>query len=135
MPNEQTNFRHSSPTVSVLRAFLAAAALLAALAGCGSSSPSAPAEDRPAWLRALIAEIESEPVTNPPSAIFSYRYQGALVYFRPERCCDIFSDLYDRSGALICHPDGGITGRGDGRCPDFLSTRSDERVVWQDPRQ
>ena len=28
--------------------------------------------------------------------------------------CDQFSDLLDANGNLIGHPDGGITGRGDG---------------------
>ena len=37
--------------------------------------------------------------------------------------------------AVICHPDGGITGRGDGRCPDFFVERRNERVVWRDQRK
>jgi hypothetical protein len=35
---------------------------------------------------------------------------------------------------VICEPSGGVDGGGDGRCPDFLSTRTDERLVFQDPR-
>ena len=31
-----------------------------------------------------------------------------------KECCDQFSDLLDAEGNLIGHPDGGITGRGDG---------------------
>ncbi len=83
------------------------AAFLLAL-GCENSSPTEPGTT-PSWLQALIAQIQSEPVTVPPSAIYSYRYRGEMVYFRPSRCCDIRSVLYDRNGAVLCEPDGGLT--------------------------
>ena len=115
--------------------FLVLATLVIGAAACSSSSsPSEPA-GTPPWLQSLIAQIESAPVTNPPSAIFRYRYAGGTVYFRPGRCCDIPSDLYNETGELICHPDGGITGRGDGRCPDVFSSRSEEQLIWRDPRR
>jgi hypothetical protein len=112
---------------------------LAALSAmsCDGSSPTTPGPPDPppaAWINALIAEIQSEPVTNPPSSLFSYRYRDETVYFRPSRCCDVMSDLYDEDGSLICHPDGGIAGRGDGNCPDFFANRSHEALIWQDPR-
>lgn len=105
------------------------------LAGCEGSSPSAPGDGaQPRWVSDLIAQISSEPVTNPPSSLWSYQYLDQKVYFRPGRCCDIWSDLYDRNGALICHPDGGITGRGDGLCSDFHQVSSEQTLIWQDPR-
>ena len=115
--------------------FLVLTTLAIGAAGCSSSSSPSEPTGAPPWLQALIAQIEREPVTNPPSAIFRYRYQNRPVYFRPARCCDIPSDLYDDAGRLICHPDGGITGRGDGRCPDFFTARSDEQLIWRDPRR
>ncbi len=116
-------------------AWLMGVLVLGVVCGCGGSSPTEPADQRPLWLQALIAKIESEPVTNPPSSILRYHYRGATVYFRPARCCDVFSDLYDEAGALVCHPDGGITGRGDGACADFFSARGNEQLVWQDLRR
>ena len=47
----------------------------------------------------------------------------------------MFSDLYDADGNLLGHPDGGITGQGDGKLPDFQEERSDEQVVWADDRE
>ena len=88
----------------------------------------------PAWLTRLIHEIESQPVANPPAFIARYEYGGQVVYYLPPRCCDIPSNLYDAAGAIICHPDGGMTGGGDGRCPDFFARRSNEQIVWRDPR-
>jgi hypothetical protein len=57
------------------------------------------------------------------------------VYYLPPRCCDIFGNLYDSQGQIICHPDGGIAGHGDGRCPDFLNQRTNETVIWRDTRK
>ena len=113
-------------------AVIVCAALLLPL-GCGDSSPTGPGMT-PSWLQALIAQIQSEPVTSPPTAIYSYRYRGDTVYFRTSRCCDIRSVLYDKNGTVLCEPDGGIAGSGDARCPDFVQTRSDGQLVWRDPR-
>jgi hypothetical protein len=52
----------------------------------------------------------------------------------PQRCCDIFSDLYDADGDIIGHPDGGIASQGDGRVPDFFKERTDGRAIWEDKR-
>jgi hypothetical protein len=62
-------------------------------------------------------------------------YRGEVVYFVPYLpCCDIPSQLYDREGQVICAPDGGFTGAGDGKCPDFFELRSDGQKVWNDAR-
>ena len=88
----------------------------------------------PKWLTELIHRLVHEPVANPPLSIIQYEYNDQMVYFVPQRCCDIFSDLYDADGNIIGHPDGGITGRGDGRVPDFFEVRRNERLVWEDER-
>ena len=86
------------------------------------------------WQADLIHRLEIEPVTNTPTTLIQYGYKGQVVYYVPPRCCDIFSDLYDADGNVIGHPDGGITGQGDGRVPDFLVERENERIVWKDQR-
>ena len=58
----------------------------------------------PAWLTDLIQQQEGEPVANPPASIARYEYKGQTVYFLPQRCCDIFSNLYDADGDTIGHP-------------------------------
>ncbi len=119
------------------RAFaMAASALgccLALAVACDRSSPTEP-EQQPAWLGALIAQIQSEPVTSPPSSIVRYRYRGDLVYFRPARCCDFPSVLYDTQGVVACNPDGGLAGGVDSRCADFFTARSEETLIWRDVR-
>lgn len=100
---------------------------------CDRRTPPAP-DNLPGWLISLIRDLEAQPVANPPALIARYDYQGRPVYFLPPRCCDVWSDLYREDGAIICHPNGGLTGNGDGRCPDFLTERKNERIVWRDPR-
>jgi hypothetical protein len=106
------------------------------IAGC-SGNPAAP--DRspasPSWVTALIHQLETEPVANPPALVARYEYKGQDVYFVPQRCCDIMSVVYSSGGAIMCHPDGGLTGKGDEMCADFFVERRNERIVWQDSRR
>ena len=101
-------------------------------AGAVACSANPPAAD--SWIETLIAEFESAPVANPPHRIVRYRYGGALVYYVPPVCCDQPSVLYDERGQVLCRPDGGFSGRGDGRCADFTSQRRDKTLIWSDPR-
>lgn len=111
------------------------AGLVGALAACGAASGSGSSSPQvPAAVSVLIRDIEAQPVWNPPAFVARYDYAGRDVYYVPPHCCDIFGDLYDSTGNVICHPDGGIAGHGDGRCPDFVSTRTNETVIWRDKR-
>ncbi len=110
-------------------------AMLALSAGA-ACSPERPltAEPVPPWLAALIGQYAKAPAANPPLIVARYTYGGQVVYYVPPRCCDIWSDLYDARGAVLCHPDGGFSGQGDGHCADFFAKRADERIIWRDPR-
>ncbi len=105
-------------------------ATLVFLVGCSGSTDTV----NPEWVDKLISQYESEPVGNPPQSIWSYEYNGQVVYFVPAQCCDMFSTLFDTSGNVLCAPDGGLTGKGDGKCSDFSSTRTNEQLVWKDSR-
>ena len=89
---------------------------------------------RPQWLKARIAAVLSERKRNPITRILKYQYEGKTVYYQSAPCCDQYSEVFDTTGKLICQPDGGITGKGDGKCPDFDKNKSNEKLVWQDPR-
>lgn len=107
--------------------------LAAVLAACARSTDSE--EDVPLWVTELIREFEREPVANPPAYVARYEYAGDTVYYVPPRCCDVPGTLYDESGTVICGPDGGLSGDGDGRCPDFASAARNERIIWRDSRR
>jgi hypothetical protein len=100
------------------------------LAGCTQTAQMG----NPTWVNRLIKQFENEPVGNPPLSIWRYEYNGQVVYFVPAHCCDISSILYDLDGNVLCAPDGGIKGYGDGRCTDFFSQRTNEQLIWKDPR-
>jgi hypothetical protein len=109
--------------------------ILVLSAGCGGN-PAAPdsAIAPPEWLTTMIRQLETQPAANPPAFIARYQYKGDTVYFVPQRCCDVMSVVYRSDGAVVCRADGGFAGTGDGRCPDFLAERRDERIIWRDPR-
>ena len=122
--------RRSAATTATATAIFVAAAMLA---GC-APAPVVADPVQPPFVDALIARLEAEPVANPPAEIWRYTYGGRPVWYVPPQCCDIPSQLYESDGDAICQPDGGFSGRGDGRCPDFGATRRDGVRVWVDPR-
>ena len=89
----------------------------------------------PSCIQQKIIEIQQGDVWNPPARIYSYSYQGKIVYLFPQRCCDIPSELYDETCNFICSPDGGITGIGDGNCPNFFILAEIEKLIWEDARE
>jgi hypothetical protein len=99
-------------------------------AGCNKASQTS----NPAWLDQLIQQIENDPVANPPLSVWSYEYNGQVVYYVPSHCCDIPSAVFDAQGTYVCAPDGGFTGGGDGKCSDFFDKRTNEQLIWQDSR-
>lgn len=88
----------------------------------------------PDFVDKKIAELKRRPKQNPAAVITAYTFQGATVYGVSSDCCDQFNYIYDACGNVLCAPSGGITGRGDGQCPDFADQATDARVVWRDPR-
>ena len=94
-----------------MKAATIALALLATLATSGAACATKVQATAP-WLDQLVARFQAEAVANPPRRILRYRYRGTQV----------------------CEPDGGISGRGDGRCTDFHEQRSAESLIWSDSR-
>ena len=89
----------------------------------------------PGCIKKLIVQFQQEEKQSPPRRIYRYTYKGNIVFYVPAVCCDFFSDLYDIKCNLVAHPDGGFTGRGDGTAPDFLQTRTGEKLIWKDERK
>jgi hypothetical protein len=89
----------------------------------------------PACIRDLIKKFEAEEKQNPARSVFRYTYKEKTVYYVPAICCDFFSDLYDDQCKLIAHPDGGFTGRGDGKADDFIDKKTGGKLIWKDPRK
>ena len=63
--------------------------------------------------------------------IHSYKYDGENVYLLTPDCPDYFYSLYDINCNLICHPSGGLSGDGDGKCSDFYDKAKNENLIWE----
>jgi len=91
------------------------------------------------FVASKISELKSKDIYNPPASIWEWKYNGAIYYYVTADCCDQFNELYNEDGNLICHPDGGYTGKGDGKCP--MNAFSSDTVnlkrtlIWKDDRK
>jgi len=91
-------------------------------------------DDEKKCIQSLIEKLEAAPPQTPTAAIWQYVYQGNSVFLVPAACCDQFNPVYDVDCKVLCHPDGGITGKGDMQCTDFYNTATDKELVWKDTR-
>jgi hypothetical protein len=91
-------------------------------------------QENPKWVQGLITQFQNTPVGNPPQSIWQYEYNGKIVYYIPPQCCDQPSVLLSEDSTVICAPDGGLSGQGDGKCGDFFQVRKNEKLIWKDPR-
>jgi hypothetical protein len=112
------------------QAWLMLSVFLAVPYACQSDDPEIEA---PSCIRTIIEQIASEPVRNPPASVWRWEVDGQTFYYETSDCCDQFNNLYDTDCNMVCAPDGGITGEGDGNCPEFTGeiTRT---LIWQDRR-
>ncbi|GAB3339065.1 hypothetical protein GCM10027299_51700 [Larkinella ripae] len=106
--------------------------LLLFILSCRENDP-APAT-RPDCIQRVIEQLRQEVVWNPPASVYRYDFKGQEVYYIPARCCDLPS-LVIAGCDTLCAPDGGFTGNGDGRCPDFAGNAQNRVLIWQDERK
>jgi len=88
----------------------------------------------PSCVQLRISEIKIDGRWNPPAEVNEYLYNGKKVYLFSADCCDQFLSLIDSSCNTLCAPSGGITGKGDGKCPDFYQKAQHLRLIWKDDR-
>lgn len=87
----------------------------------------------PVCVQKIIDERNKEIPPNPPVQIDEYLYNGKTVFLFTAQCCDFYNTLYDDSCKMICSPTGGITGKGDGKCADFLKMAKHVKLIWKNP--
>jgi hypothetical protein len=88
----------------------------------------------PSCIETKIEVLIKEPVANPPAEVWKWETEGKIFYYFNAACCDQFSTLYNASCDIICAPDGGFTGRGDGKCPEFPKDTK-RTLIWKDTRK
>jgi len=102
----------------------------------GSDRPATPTQRAqvpglPEWLRIRLADYDAQPGSGAPRAVYAVPYGSGTAYLTRAGCCDQLDPLVDERGVLVCHPSGGITGRGDGKCPGPLPPAPQWREVWR----
>ncbi|MEO1803217.1 MAG: hypothetical protein AAFU33_00325 [Bacteroidota bacterium] len=106
---------------------------LSGVSGC-QSSLTLP-EGLPSCMRTRMGQILAEDPWEPTARIYEVTYQHQQAFFIPSHCCDIPSELYMPDCQLLCFPDGGLHGQGDGKCMDFEFQPDQAKLIWQDNRK
>jgi len=89
--------------------------------------------DAPNCIKNKIEKIINNNVSNPPTQVWKWKVDEATYYYITSDCCDQYNYLYNEQCELICAPDGGIIGTGDGKCPNFTGDIL-KTLIWKDPR-
>lgn len=88
----------------------------------------------PSCIQARIDSIRALPKWNPLARVDEYTYKGRTVYLFSAPCCDQYHTAWDANCNYVCAPSGGMTGKGDRKCPDFGAEATLVRTVWKDER-
>lgn len=98
----------------------AALGFIALLLGCSSSNTRYVSPYSARWVRQQIRAFEMPTREAPSRVTGKVVYGDEPFYSIPSPCCDKYDYLYDSRGGILCAPSGGLTGRGDGRCPEVI---------------
>jgi len=85
----------------------------------------------PTCIKNKIDSFKLKEAHEKPQKVVEYVYKGKKVYYVVMPCCDFFNEVYDDKCRYLGAPDGGFTGKGDGKIPDFFEMAKNEKLVWQ----
>ena len=92
-----------------------------------SSHPPLETKNNPVWVEDLKNSYNHRPDMGARCT-----YNNQVVYYMISECCDKFNYLYSEDHQIICAPDGGFTGKGDGKCEDFSFGKNKCKVIWSE---
>ena len=84
----------------------------------------------PTCIKKKIDSFKKKDAHERPQKVVEYTYKGKKVYYVVMPCCDFFNEVYDAKCNLLGSPDGGFTGKGDGKLPDFFTQAKGEKLIW-----
>jgi hypothetical protein len=88
----------------------------------------------PTCIKNKIDSFKLKEAHEKPQRVLEYVYKGKKVYYVVMPCCDFFNEVYDDKCNFLGSPDGGFTGKGDGKIPDFFEEAKSEKLVWGTPK-
>ena len=101
------------------------------------TTPKAPAVTdaaMPTCIKIKIDSFKLKEAHEKPQRVIEYVYKGKKVYYVVMPCCDFYNEVYDAKCNFLGAPDGGFTGKGDGKLPDFFTEVKSEKLVWGTPK-
>ncbi len=103
--------------------------LITLVMSCATNKKVKAVNELSACLQTIINTMAADP-NGSPQSVTRYTYNKQTVYYMVSPCCDKYNIVYDSDCNILGYPDGGLTGRGDGRMVDFKTEASDEKVIW-----
>ena len=88
----------------------------------------------PTCIKNKIDSFKLKEAHEKPQRVIEYVYKGKKVYYVVMPCCDFYNEVYDDKCNFLGAPDGGFTGKGDGKIPDFFEEAKSEKLVWGTPK-
>ena len=98
---------------------------------CSSNKVSKTANPMPACLQSKITTMKTDPSQGEPLSVIQYDYKGKTVYYVASACCDKFNIVFDSACNVLGYPDGGYSGKGDGKMLDFYAEAENKKVIWE----
>jgi len=99
-----------------------------------SAAPEAGYTGLPNCIKNKIDSFKLKEAHEKPQRVIQYLYKGKKVFYVVMPCCDFFNEVYDDKCNYMGAPDGGFTGKGDGKIPDFFTEAKSEKLVWGTPK-
>lgn len=88
-------------------------------------------DEMPDCLQGIIKQMSNDLSEGMPLSITRFDYHGQKVYYMVAPCCDKYNIVYDSACAVLGYPDGGFTGRGDGKMQDFEKEAIRPKIIWK----
>ena len=88
-------------------------------------------KEMPSCLETKIKTMSANPREGAPQSITRYQYKGQTVYYVLSSCCDKYNIVFDSDCNILGFPEGGYTGRGDDKMPDFHNEAVKDKIVWK----
>ena len=85
----------------------------------------------PTCIKNKLDSFKVKEIHERPQKMVEYTYKGKKVYYVVMPCCDFFSEVYDENCNFLGSPNGGFTGKGDGKLPGFMEAITNEKLIWQ----
>lgn len=82
-------------------------------------------------LERKIRDIKKEENRTLPIEVWQWKVDGENYYYISAECCDMYNMLYDDNCNAVCAPDGGLSGQGDGNCPEFKGP-IEKTLIWKE---